>query len=208
MTAGCSDKMGVMQNIVDWFYMKTGKEQKVYPVTVEKWKIVDGEPVEVGTDLGRTTVDDNGNKQFELYGEELAEGKVKYEDIKHLEDGSKKVSICLTDRENLAPLNKEFKTEESFEGSDLTALEYCVKAGRMKDWVEESIEESYKIAETDDKKWWQADQVKWAIIMISTGLFFIFLGVANGEFYLKPFGERIAELTEALNSANVQTGGS
>jgi len=199
--------MAVLQNIVDWFYMKTGKEDKVYPVKVEKWKLVDGEPKEVGEDLGRTTVDENGNMEFELYGEELAKGKVKVEDINHLEDGTKKVAVLLNDRKNLEPMKKTVDRQENFEGSDLTAIEYCVKAGRMKDWVEESIEESYKIAETDDEKWWQTDQVKWAIIMISTGLFFIFLGVANGEFYLKPFGERITELTQALETANIQSGG-
>lgn len=207
-------KMGIIQNIVDSFKMKIGKSEEVYPVKVIKHRVHGDEPILTGFDQGRTLIDEQGNKKFELRNEPNAQGYVKYEDFRKTDTNREIVDILMINRDKFVPLRSNYNLElpedvtpEEIEDEnlevDMNALEYTLSVSTFLDWADKHIEQSWQVVETTEDAWYQTAQAKWAIIMVSTGLFFVFLAVANGEFYLKPFGQKITTLAEALNNANV-----
>lgn len=208
--------MGVIQNIADKFYMTIGKTRKVYPVKVEKHRVQGNEIVFDEMDRGRTLVDDKGNKIFELLNESQAEGLVKYEDFEKSLKGDNYVALCMVNRDKFVPLNREYNlnkdtylSESELENFDVeeNALEYVLSVSTFLEWADNHIEQSWKITETDDKKWWQNPKMQSAILFIGAGLFFVLLAFARSELYLKPLGEQMANLETALRSTQGLTGG-
>ena len=108
--------MGIIQNLVDGFWMKTGKTDKVYPVKVEKHKVEGGEIIFEGMDRGRTLVKNNGSKTFDLMNEPQAEGLVKYEDFVKSKQKENYASIVMITRDKFVPLRRNYNLEyTSFE---------------------------------------------------------------------------------------------
>jgi len=202
--------MGFIQNAVDRFYMTIGKTEKVYPVQVEKHRIqgqknpsqVD-ENVNITApvlDRGRTLIDDQGNKKFELMNEPHAEGLVKYEDFNQDLENQPFVSVLMIDRETFVPGQRSWNFDDSFEGSYVSELEYVLKTPRMKEMAVNQFEEDSKIVETNTEKWWQQPKIQSAILFVGAGVFFILAGFAQGELYFKEIGQKLGENTEALNA--------
>lgn len=201
--------MGFIQNAIDQFYMTIGKTEKVYPVQVEKQRIqgqkdpsdVDGDVNVVldGLDRGRTLIDNQGNKVFELMNEPQAEGLVKYEDFNQDLGNSKYASILMVDRENFVPAQRTWNFEDDFEDSGVSELEYVLKTPRMKEMAINQFEEDSRIVETDNDKWWQDPKIKSAFLFVGAGLFFILASFAQGELYYKEVADNLASNTEALN---------
>lgn len=208
--------MGIAQNIVDSFYMKIGKPEKVYPVKVEKHRLQgtdeegEKEIVLEGMDRGRTLVDDDGNKKFELLNEQRAEGLVKYEDFNQDLGQEHFASVLMVDRENFVPLTRSYNVDEDYEGSGVSELEYCIKTPRMKEMAINQFEEDAKIVETSEDKWWQQQNIQAAILFISAGLFFIFISISAGETYLGDMVDQMASLEDTIRNSGLtsNSGGS
>lgn len=269
--------MGILQNITDWMYMKTGKAGKVYPVQVEKNRLRGDEIVFDEMDRGRTLVKENGEKVFQLLNESEAEGKVSYEDFNDAMKGRNYVSIVMIDRDKFVPLNREFNLdyedtyeelpkereitdvnfdteyfknnfekpgkvvdaikkfiaknfdkyqdleqltievdgeyvqvdtdyveielqEESQYDVDMNTVEYCLSVSSFLEWADQHIEQSWKITETSNEKWWEQEKFQAAILFISAGLFFIFLGYGQGQLFFKELSEQLAQNTEATKN--------
>lgn len=209
--------MGVIQNIADRFYMTIGKTKKVYPVQVEKHRVKGDKIVFDEFDRGRTLVDDDGNKKFDLKNEEHAEGLVKYEDFEQSLKGDDYVALCMINRDKFAPLKRTYnldpstyETEENIQQFDIeeNSLEYVLSVSTFLEWADNHIEQSWKITETDEEKWWQKPKMQSAILFIGAGLFFVLTSFAQSELYLKPMTEQMAGLETALrNTAGNLAGG-
>ena len=196
--------MGILQNFTDKIYMTIGKPEKVFPVKVEKHRVVndsDGKPTLKleGLDRGRTLVDENGNKKFQLLNERRAEGLVKYEDFNQDLGSEKYVSIAVTDRDTIVPLERSYNYEKNIEDNakNVNALEYALVTNRLKEWSISDFEQSAKIVETDNKKWWKQPKLQAAMMFGGAGLFFIFIGYAAGEVMIPDLLEALQENTEA-----------
>lgn len=196
--------MGILQNFTDKIFMTIGKPEKVFPVKVEKHRVVNdskGEPTLKleGLDRGRTLVDENGNKKFELLNERRAEGLVKYEDFNQDLGSEKYVSIAVTDRDTIVPLERSYNYVKNIEENEknVNALEYALVTNRLKEWAISDYEQSAKIVETDNKEWWEQPKLQAAMLFAGAGLFFIFLGYAAGEVLIPDLLEALQENTEA-----------
>lgn len=211
--------MGVIQNIADRMYMTLGKTEKVYPVKVEKHRVQGDDIIFDEMDRGRTLVDDKGNKVFELLNESQAEGLVKYEDFEQSLKGDNYVALCMINRDKFVPLKRSYNlsqdtylSEEELESFDVeeNALEYVLSVSTFLEWADNHIEQSWKITETDEKKWWQQPKMQSAILFIGAGLFFVLTAFAQSELYLKPATEQMAALESAIrnNAAALTSGGS
>jgi hypothetical protein len=208
--------MGVIQNIADKFWMTIGKTQKVYPVQVEKHRVQGDEIVFDEMDRGRTMVDDQGNKHFELLNERKAEGLVKYEDFEKTKKGDNYVSLAMITRDKFVPLNREYNLsqdtyldEDQLQDFDVeeNSLEYVLSVSTFLEWADQHIEQSWKITETDTEKWWQQPKMQSAILFIGAGLFFVLTAFAQGELYIKPFADQLASLETALEQSSAGVGG-
>jgi len=208
--------MGVIQNIADRFYMTIGKTRKVYPVKVEKHRVQGDEIVFDEMDRGRTLVDNQGHKVFELLNESQAEGLVKYEDFEKSLKGDNYVAVCMVNRDKFVPLKREYNiSKETYLNEDelktydvdQNALEYVLSVSTFLEWADNHIEQSWKITETDEKKWWQNPKMQSAILFIGAGLFFVLLAFARSEFYVQPLTEQMAGLETALKNAGSSLGG-
>jgi len=205
--------MGTLKNLADKFWMTIGKTEKVYPVLVEKHQMIDhggddGKTLKlVGLDRGRTLVQEDGRKKFELLGEPNVEGFVAYEDFNQDIEGSKYVSLAIDDRDNILPLSRHYNIDEDFEGTGIGELEYCVQVNRRKEWAIRDFQESASIVESGTEKWWQKPKMQSAILFIGAGLFFVLMAFAASELYLKPFTDQLANLESALNNMQGLTGG-
>lgn len=200
--------MGTIQNLADRFWMTIGKTEKVYPVSVEKHRVKGDTLVFDSMDRGRTLVDDSGQKTFELLNEPYAEGLVKYEDFEQTMGGSNRVTVAMIDRDKFVPLHKNYDfSKETYLSDeildeydvDYNALEYTLGVSTFLEWAESDWQDSSKIVETNSEEWWQQEKFQAAILFVSAGLFFIFVGFAAGETYLGKFSEQMAQNTEALN---------
>jgi len=200
--------MGTIQNLADRFWMTIGKTEKVYPVTVEKHRVKGDTLVFDSMDRGRTLVDDSGQKTFELLNEPHAEGLVKYEDFEQTMGGSNRVAVAMIDRDKFVPMHKNYNFDKETYLSDeilneydveYNALEYTLGVSTFLEWAEKDWQDSSKIVETESEKWWQQEKFQAAILFVSAGLFFIFVGFAAGETYLKNLSEQMAQNTEAVN---------
>jgi len=209
--------MGAIQNIADRFYMTIGKTKKVYPVKVEKHRVQGDEILFDEMDRGRTLVDDDGHKVFELLNENQAEGLVKYEDFEQSLKGDNYVALCMVNRDKFVPLRRNYNlSKETYLNDqeiedfnvDQNSLEYILSVSTFLEWADNHIEQSWKITETDEKKWWQQPKMQSAILFIGAGLFFVLVAFARSELYLKPLGEQMAGLETALRNSGVGTGGS
>jgi len=202
--------MGTLQNLADRFWITIGKTEKVYPVVVEKHQLIDhggddGKTLKLdGLDRGRTLIEDDGRKKFELMGEPNVEGFVAYEDFNQDLEGSKYVSVAIDDRDNILPLSRHYDINEDYEGSGIGELEYCVQVNRRKEWAIRDFQESASIVESGTEKWWQQEKFQAAILFVSAGLFFIFVGFAAGETYLKEITDQLGQNTEALQTLQDQ----
>jgi len=208
--------MGVIQNIADRFYMTIGKTRKVYPVKVEKHRVQGDEIVFDEMDRGRILVDNQGHKVFELLNESQAEGLVKYEDFEKSLKGDNYVAVCMVNRDKFVPLKREYNiSKETYLNEDelktydvdQNALEYVLSVSTFLEWADNHIEQSWKITETDEKKWWQNPKMQSAILFIGAGLFFVLLAFARSEFYVQPLTEQMAGLETALKNAGSSLGG-
>lgn len=207
--------MGVMQRLYDSFWMKIGKTEKVYPVQIKKHRLKGGEIVFDGIDRGRTLKDsESGEKRFEISGEPFAEGIVNYEDFEKSSDGDW-ISVLMINRDKFVPLKTEYNIdketyldEEELEKFDIeeNALEYTLSVASFLEWADKHIEQSWKITETDSEKWWQSNAAQSAALFIGAGLFFVLLGVARGEFYVKPLAEQMSQLESALRQSGQSLG--
>jgi len=208
--------MGTIQNIMDRFWITVGKTEKVYPVQVEKYRVQGENIVFDSMDAGRTLVDDEGNKTFELKNEPYAEGMVSYQDFEETMDGGNRVALVMIDRDKFVPLRKNFdfsqetyldeEEQEMFE-VDENALEYTLGVSTFLEWAEKDWQESSRIVETENAKWWQQEKFQAAILFVSAGLFFIFVGFAAGETYLKDIAQEMSSLEQALKTAGSTLGG-
>jgi len=208
--------MGTIQNIMDRFWITVGKTEKVYPVQVEKYRVQGENIVFDSMDAGRTLVDDEENKTFELKNEPYAEGMVSYQDFEETMDGGNRVALVMIDRDKFVPLRKNFdfsqetyldeEEQEMFE-VDENALEYTLGVSTFLEWAEKDWQESSRIVETENAKWWQQEKFQAAILFVSAGLFFIFVGFAAGETYLKDLVEQMSNLEQALKTAGSTLGG-
>jgi len=211
--------MGTIQNIADRFWMMIGKTEKVYPVEVEKHRVKGDTLVYDGKDRGRTLVDDEGRKNFELLNEPYAEGLVKYEDFLDTKDGNR-VALAMIDRDKFVPLQRkydfskdtyldldedEIKNPENIEVEE-NALEYVLGVSTFLEWAEQDWQDTSRIVETQNEKWWEQEKFQAAMLFVGAGLFFIFIGFALGETFLKDVAERLAENTEALNQLRNEFG--
>jgi len=208
--------MGVIQNIADKFYMTIGKTKKVYPVKVEKHRVQGNDIIFDEMDRGRTLVDDNGGKTFELMGENQAEGLVKYEDFEKSLKDDNYVSLCMVTRDKFVPLHREYNLDketyldadelETFDVEE-NALEYVLSVSTFLEWADQHIEQSWKITETDDKKWWQKPKMQSAILFVGAGLFFVLASFAQGELYMKELAENMASLETAVRESGTNIAG-
>jgi len=205
--------MGTIQNLADRFWMTIGKTEKVYPVVVEKHRVKGDTMVFDSMDRGRTLVDDDGDKTFELMNEPYAEGLVKYEDFEQTMGGGNRVTLAMIDRDKFVPMHKEYNFEKQtylddnvLEEYDVeyNALEYTLGVSTFLEWAENDWQDSSRIVETETEKWWQQEKFQAAILFVSAGLFFIFVGFAAGETYLKEIGERLAQNTETMEALRDQ----
>jgi len=200
--------MGTIQNLADRFWMTIGKTEKVYPVVVEKHRVKGDTLVFDSMDRGRTLVDDSGQKTFELLNEPYAEGLVKYEDFEQTMGGTNRVAVAMIDRDKFVPMHKNYNFDkETYLSDDIldeynveyNALEYTLGDSTFLEWAESDWQDSSKIVETNSEEWWQQEKFQAAILFVSAGLFFIFVGFAAGETYLGEFAEQMAQNTEAMN---------
>jgi len=200
--------MGTIQNLADRFWMTIGKTEKVYPVVVEKHRVKGDTLVFDSMDRGRTLVDDSGQKTFELLNEPYAEGLVKYEDFEQTMGGTNRVAVAMIDRDKFVPMHKNYNFDkETYLSDDIldeynveyNALEYTLGVSTFLEWAESDWQDSSKIVETNSEEWWQQEKFQAAILFVSAGLFFIFVGFAAGETYLGEFAEQMAQNTEAMN---------
>lgn len=206
--------MGTIQNLADRFWMTIGKTDKVYPVVVEKHRVKgDNTVVFDSMDRGRTLVDDEGQKTFELMNEPYAEGLVKYEDFQQTMGGGNRVSVAMIDRDKFVPLHKNYNFDkDTYLDQDVldeydveyNALEYTLGVSTFLEWAESDWQDSSRIVETQNDTWWQQEKFQAAILFVSAGLFFIFVGFAAGETFLKELSEKLAQNTEAVNSLRDQ----
>lgn len=203
--------MGTMQNIADRFWMTIGKTEKVYPVIVEKHRVKGDDVVYDSRDRGRTLVNDQGRKTFELKGEPYAEGLVKYEDFEETMEGNNRVNIVMIDRDKFVPLKKNYNfSQETYIDEDdeiletvevqEDALEYVLGVSTFLEWAENSWQDTSRIVETQEEKWWQQEKFQAAILFVSAGLFFIFLGFAQGEMYWGEVTQQLGQNTESLDA--------
>jgi len=88
--------------------MTIGKTEKVYPVVVEKHRVKGDTLVFDSMDRGRTLVDDDGDKTFELMNEPYAEGLIKYEDFEQTIGGGNRVTLAMIDRDKFVPMHKNY----------------------------------------------------------------------------------------------------
>lgn len=207
--------MGTIQNIADKFWMTIGKTEKVYPVEVEKHRVQGDEVIYDSRDRGRTLVNEEGTKTFELKGEPHAEGLVKYENFQDTVHGQNRVALVMIDRDKFVPLNKTYnfskdtyldeddKVMDNVEVEE-NALEYVLGVSTFLEWAENSWQDTSRIVETQEEKWWQQDKFQAAILFVSAGLFFIFLGFAQGEMYWGEVTEQLGQNTEAMNALQDQ----
>jgi len=198
--------MGIIQNLSDKFWMKIGKTDKIYPVTVEKYRVVGDKIVFDEIDKGRTLVEEDGTKKFDLLNEPHAEGLVKYEDFQDTLSSGNFISLCMITRDEFVPLNKRFDTsvqsylsDEELEQYDIKhdALEYVLGVSTYLNWAEQSFQDSAKIVETSTDKWYEQPKIQAAMLFVGAGLFFVLASVAQGELYYKDVAQRLAENTEA-----------
>lgn len=206
--------MGVLQNIADRFWITIGQTKKVYPVKVHKYK-PDGDESAVfaGEDRGRTLIDDEGNKTFELMNEPQAEGYVGVEDFEKSSAASNLVSVIMF-RDEFAPLdssfnfdNNTFMSEEDIEKYDPicdNALEYCIVTSSYKQYLESGWGDVVSVSETQEDSWLSDPRIVSSIMYIGAGLFFIFVGFAAGETFLKELVEKLSQNTEAVNQLQEQ----
>lgn len=207
--------MGVIQSILDNFWIKLGKTEKVYPVNVLKHRVQGDKIVFDGMDKGRTLVDDDtGEKTFELLNEPHAEGLLKYQDFMDTTGKGNWARLVMIDRKHFVPLQDSYNTDvetyeskEDIEKFDIekNALEYTMDVATFKEWADKDFEQSSKIVETETQKWWQTETAKSAILFVSAGLFFIFVGFSLSEIYLAEVSENLQLLTEALNNADLSS---
>jgi len=273
--------MGMVQNLVDSFWMKTGKTHKVYPVQVEKHKVKGGDIVFTGMDRGRTLVK-NGNKKFDLMNEPQAEGLVKYEDFAKTKDKDY-VSIVMITRDKFVPLRRQYNLdydtyedipkEKVFEGlefdeeyfsrfdnpeqvaeqitepiknnvelvenrdvlhfeledrdepveiesdavnvkykeepkvdPEVNTLEYTLGVSSFLDWADQHIEQSWKITEVENEKWWENKNIQAVMIFIAAGLFWVFYGFGLGEIAFGDVTQAMEALQQAIQNSNVGVG--
>jgi hypothetical protein len=214
--------MGIIQNLSDKFYMTIGKTDKIYPVTVEKYRVQGKTIVFDEIDKGRTLVQEDGTKKFDLLNEPHAEGLVKYEDFQDTTGSDNFVSLCMITRDEFVPLNKKFDTsvssyigEEEREQYDIShdSLEYVLGVSTYLNWAEQSFQDSAKIVETSDDKWYEQPKIQAAMLFVGAGLFFVLASVAQGELYYKDVAQKLGQNTEALRTLqeglanNIQGGG-
>jgi hypothetical protein len=125
-------------------------------------------------------------------------------------------------REEFIPLKKSFDTsvasyttEEERENYDIThdALEYVLGVSTYLEWAEQDYDDSAKIVETSEDKWYEQPKIQAAMLFVGAGLFFVLASVAQGELYYKDVAKRLAENTQALRtvqeglSSNIGGGG-
>ena len=197
--------------MIDKFYMTIGKSKQVYPVKVEVHKVRENENGEPdfkpeGFTRGRTVVGEDGSMSFELEDESYVEGNIKYEDFNQDVNGQPFVSVAITDRNTCLPIPRTYNIDRDYEGSGMGEIEYALKTERIKDLAIDSYRDEAKIVETSKDRWWEQEKVQAAFLFVGAGLFFVFIGFALGETFLKDVAERLAENTEAVNQLGNQLG--
>lgn len=202
--------MSVMQNLFDQFWLKIGKTEKVYPVKIKKHRLKGDDIVFEGIDRGRTLKDEQtGEKRFELAGEPFAEGIVNYEDFEKATNGEW-VSVLMVNRDKFVPLKTNYNiSKETYMDQeelqkfdvDQNALEYVLSVSSFLEWADKHIEQSWKITETEQEKWWQNSTVQSAILFVGMGLFFVISFYGHGELYAKELASNTAALEETMSQA-------
>jgi len=119
----------------------------------------------------------------------------------------------MIDRDKFVPMHKEYNFEKQTYLDDevlneynvqYNALEYTLGVSTFLEWAEKDWQDSSRIVETETEKWWQQEKFQAAILFVSAGLFFIFVGFAAGETYLKEITDQLGQNTEALNTLQDQ----
>lgn len=166
--------MGVLDNISKRFYMTIGKPEKVYPVSVEKYKRRGDDWVKV-KDRGRTVTKEKG-KVFELMKENHIETNIPYSAFDKTSSGTDEATVLMPERDTVVPAKKNIKVEAE-EGETKGSIDLVVDIEAWENWAEQEFQDSAKIVETDEEAWWQDKTVQAMMIFFGAGLFFVFVGV-------------------------------
>lgn len=183
----------MISGLAEKFWMKIGKPEKVYPVKVEKHKRRGEENWVKQMDRGRTVVEDKG-KVFELMNEPHVNTKVPYSAFNNTADGSDEVTVLMPERDTVVPAETQIDPENE-------KIETVVDTTAWETWAEQEFQDSAKIVETEEEKWWENRNVQAMMIFFGAGLFFVFLGVGYSYVINEAVMQELEKLRGSVDAA-------